>query len=96
MQIAAINKAGSHRTGGLAGLTIEQINDKLGFQPNIADDPEKVTASWGFAATDDQSITHECGIWDYKGSARARRFSTYGPKEVFDNLFSVHYHHERD
>lgn len=96
MNITPINKAGPHRTGGLAGLNVDQITAIVGFEPNINDDPEKVTASWGFEVLDDQGNTHDCGIWDYKGSARARRFSTYGPKSIFVHLFDLHYHHERE
>lgn len=96
MNITPINKAGLYRTGGLAGLNVDQITSIVGFEPNISDDPEKVTASWGFEVLDDQGNTHDCGIWGYKGSARARRFSTYGPKSIFAQLFDLHYHHERE
>lgn len=79
MEIKPINTAGSYKTGILSSdISVEKIAEILGFPPNIYDDPDKVEHSWGF--TVDGVI---CGIWDYKGY----RWSTYGPKSVFDKLF---------
>lgn len=79
MNILPHDEAGAHLTGHIdSGYTVREITEILGFAPNIADDPYKVTNSWGFTA-DGQP----CGIWDYKGS----RWSVYGPQEVFDRLF---------
>ena len=72
------SKAGGHKTGELNDITVEQINEILGFAPNVDDDPDKVKHSWGFKVDG----VH-CAIWDYKGW----RWITYGPKEVFDKRF---------
>lgn len=70
-----------HKTGWLsAHLTVEQITDVLGFPPNIADDPDKVTASWGFTV---DGI--HCGIWDYNDE----RWSVYDPHNVLPALFAT-------
>jgi len=80
--IKPINKAGSHRTGDLSGFTKKEITKILGFEPNIQDDPYKVTASWGFTV---DGVA--CGIWDYKGSAVYKEWSTYDPANVLDKIF---------
>jgi len=77
---------GSHRTGTLENTSVAEITEKLGFQPNIEDDPDKVEFSWGFTADGEH-----CGIWDYKGGARYGIFSTFGPKEIFKKLFGEKY-----
>ncbi len=83
MEIFAHNEAGSHRTGSLsATLTPAEIKAKLGFGPNIDDDPDKVTMSWGFTVDG-----VPCGIWDYYRN----RWSTFGPHDVFAKLFPDHY-----
>lgn len=76
------NVAGTHRTGGLTGVSHSDISKVLGFNSNVDDDPYKVKYSWGFTYKG-----HQCAIWDYKGSYRTLDFSTYGPQEVFDELF---------
>ena len=76
------NVCGTHRTGGLTGLTKTDIDKVLGFKPNVDDDPCKVKYSWGF-----QYKGHKCAIWDYKGSWKDKYWSTYGPAEVFKELF---------
>ena len=77
---------GCHRTGGIYGTTIREINGVLGLTPNIDDDPDKVTASWGF-----EMDGHVCNIWDYKGSLAVNQVSTYGNHEVFRRLFGNKY-----
>ncbi len=85
--IQASPKAGGHKTGELSSQLGEyEINSALGFQPNIADDDSKVEFSWGFDAfeeVDGEIVRHACGIWDYYGN----RWSTHGPREVFEQLF---------
>ena len=79
MKILPLNEVGPHRTGSInPNYTVEDINRILGFAPNVQDDPDKVENSWGFTVNGVQ-----CGIWDYKGA----RWSTFGPKEVFNKLF---------
>jgi hypothetical protein len=82
MNIIPVNIPGSHRTGEISGYTASEISSILGFQPNVADDPDKVSHSWGFLADGRQ-----CGIWSYRGSEHIRIFSTSGPREVFEKLF---------
>jgi len=82
MKITPINEPGSYKQGSLINLSVSEISVALGFNPNIDDDTDKVTASWGFLA----DIT-PCGIWDYYGSGAVGRFSYFGPREVFVSLF---------
>ncbi len=85
-RVYPIDKSGAHRTGTLTNITKADIEAVLGFAPNIKDDPYKVKYSWGFTVDG-----KECGIWDYKGSYRFREYSTYGPDEVFVELFGDKY-----
>lgn len=79
LTIEPTDKPGEHATGSIdSRYTVREITRILGFGPNVQDDPVKVKHSWGFNV-DGQP----CGIWDYKGS----RWSTFGPKSVFDSLF---------
>lgn len=76
----------NHRTGGLYGVTVREIEAVLGFPPNKEDDHDKVTASWAFEMND-----HKCAIWDYKGSLGHNEVSTFGSDEVFNELFAHKY-----
>ena len=82
MQIIPIQLTGSYRTGTLAKHTKQQIIDILGFEPNIADDEEKVVNSWAFMVDG-----HEAAIWDYKGSHHYTIWYVYDPHKVLDKLF---------
>lgn len=82
MQITPINKPGKQATGILVGITVEAINTILGFEPNVEDDPDVVTNSWGF-----EIDGKEFGIWDYLCSQDREMFSTYGHKETLKKLF---------
>ena len=85
-KITPVNRPGLYLTQYLSpNITMADIIKKLGFKPNIWDDPHNVTASWGFDATLDDGSTHRCAIWDYCG----RRWSAYGPKPIFDELFGA-------
>ena len=86
MKITPIDQAGGSRTGTLQNITVKEINEILGFKPNVEDDPSKVVNSWGFTADG-----AECGIWDYKGSHKYKQFSTDGPAAVFKELFGDKY-----
>lgn len=91
MNIRPIHELGDHRTGTLdSNLTANDIAMVLGFPPNCTDidDGDKVENSWGFEAAipsikRGKSKWTLCGIWDYKGC----RWSTFGPPEVFEQLF---------
>jgi hypothetical protein len=84
MQIIPIQLSGSYRTGTLSKYTKKQIIEILGFEPNIADDEEKVVNSWAFMVDG-----HECAIWDYKGSHHYNIWSIYDPHNVLCNLFKL-------
>lgn len=80
--IKAVNKVGPNRTSTIEGLTLEQIEEKLGFPANCEDDPDKVRWSWGFEVDGVY-----CAVWDYKGSADYEVWSAYGPKETLIKVF---------
>lgn len=82
MNIQPINKPGASRTGLLYNMTREKIIEKLGFEPNVQDDPSKVKDSWGFTVDG-----KEFGIWDYKGSQQIGHYSFYGDKETMAKIF---------
>ncbi len=86
MKIVPVNKVGRHRTGTLDDINVRTINEVLGFEPNVQDDPDKVKYSWGFEVDGEH-----CGIWDYNDSAEYGSFSTFGPDKVFEKLFPAHY-----
>lgn len=77
-KIIPVNQPGDRRQGRLVGLDFADIERVLGFKANVADDPSKVTHSWGFRYN-----KHRCGIWDYCG----QKFSYYGPYLVMVELF---------
>lgn len=74
------------RTGTLSRLTAAAITERLGFPPNRKDDPQKVTASWGFRVG-----RKPCAVWDYYGSGKAGSFSCWGPSEALQAVFGDHY-----
>ena len=86
VDIIPISVAGSHKTGELSNISIEEINEILGFEPNCEDDPDKVKASWGFEVGGENF-----GVWSYKGSELHGVFSTYGSFDVFVELFGERY-----
>jgi hypothetical protein len=82
--------SGTHRTGGLDGITAEQISEILGFKPNVQDDPDKVVNSW--AGESDGKLF---AIWDYKGSQKYNRFSVWGDTATLDRIFGSVFISER-
>lgn len=67
------------RTGTLAPeLAATEITAKLNIEPERGSDDGKVSLFWRFYADG-----KPCGIWDYRGA----RWSTDGPREVFERLF---------
>jgi hypothetical protein len=86
MNIIPYDMPGDSRTGTLDDITIDAIVEVLGFEHNVQDDPDKVVNSWGFKVDGVQ-----CAIWDYKGSHLHGSFSTFGPHEIFQQLFPAHY-----
>lgn len=59
-------------------LSPSEISKRLGFDPNVRDDPQKVKYSWGFTVNGSR-----CGIWDYNGA----RWSVYDPDKVLHLVF---------
>jgi len=86
MKIEPVDQLGDSRTGSLEDLSYADICRILGFKPNLRDDPDKVRYSWGFTVDGVR-----CGIWDYKGSHRSNRWSTFGSAETLRAVFGTHY-----
>jgi len=85
-KITPVNRPGLHLNQCISpDITMVEINKKLGFKPNIWNHLKNVSAAWGFEVTLDNGSTHRCAIWDYHG----RRWSAYGPKPIFDELFGA-------
>lgn len=86
MEIQPTGFVSSHKTGSLSGLTLEQIQQRLGFGPTSEND-DKSAYTWDFKVDG-----AECSIWDWKGSHRSRQWSAYGPADklraVFGNSYS--------
>ena len=74
---------GEYRSGTLVGMSVVDIEAKLGFPANRKDDFSKVSHSWGFKVNG-----VFCAIWIYRGSSR---LSTFGPAETLRILFGNHY-----
>jgi hypothetical protein len=82
MKIIPINVPGAYRTGELSNITSEEISKILGFRPNVSDDTTNVNTSWGF------EVDGQCyGIWDWRGSAFQKKYSTYGNPNVLHKIF---------
>jgi len=77
---------GGGRSGSLKNITAEEIAAVLGFPPNVADDPDKVTSSWSFDCDGRAGA-----IWDYCGSTQRDEFSTCGDDALFVELFGAKY-----
>jgi len=78
---------GTYKQGSLIDINATTISNILGFEGDCLDDCDKVTNSWQFTVNGEK-----CAIWDYKGSQNiAGLFSTYGPSNVFEELFPAHY-----
>lgn len=70
---------GSHKQGELIDtFTPKKIDQIVGADKRVSDDPSKVKHSWSFLWNGKQ-----CAIWDYYG----HRWSIFGPKEAFEDLF---------
>ena len=74
----------SHKTGTIAGVTIQQITNALGFEPRASCDG-KSCAMWDFSVELDGE-THDCSIWDWKGSSAEKYFSCFMPFQVQDEV----------
>lgn len=82
VNILPVDEAGDFRNATIEGLTVAEITKKIGFPPNVEDDPDKVDNSWGFTVNGAR-----CGVWDYKGSGRFKSFSAWGPMESLKLVF---------
>ena len=76
---------GKYKTASIVGLSRDQITQRLGFPPNLQDDPEKVAHAWGFEVDGQR-----CAIWDWKGSHRLHAHSAFGPREALARVFAGH------
>lgn len=86
MELIPLKHPVGHKTGTINGLSADEICARLGNMPTVDDDEAKVYYSWAFTADG-----KTCGIWDYYGSHARYNFSTFGPHEVFIELFGDHY-----
>ena len=84
---------GTHKTGELRNITADEITAILGFEPNFSDDPDKVVHSWLGRFTYSDGERRTFAIWDYKGSHKDNKFSTWGDQELLNGLFHGHYNH---
>lgn len=84
-EIIPFPKAGRYREHSLSGLTAEAVEALLGFPPNVEDDPDKVSHSWGFAVNGEH-----CGVWSYRGSEKLGVWSAFGPAEQLRAIFKNH------
>lgn len=84
--ILPVNEAGDSRTGTINGLTTKQVEERIGFPPNLKGDPDKVKHEWGFTVNG-----MRCGVWDYKGSEDYNQFSTFGPLKALHLVFGENY-----
>jgi hypothetical protein len=92
-KITKLDFVSSHRTGILKGVTLDEVKKVLGIKPT-RNTCEKVKYEFCFSVKLDGE-THECAIWDYKGSYDyALQWSTFGPSKVFTHLFGTAYTHE--
>ena len=80
--IIPVNEAGDCRTASVVGLSVSDIEKRLGFTANCEDDPSKVKHSWGFTVDGER-----CGVWDYKGSEHSNSFSAWGPISALKKVF---------
>jgi hypothetical protein len=85
MKIRPTNSVSSHKTGEIAGLTLKQIQQRLGFAPTSEND-DKSKYTWEFTVDG-----VPCSIWDWKGSHRARQWSAFGPSHKLSAIFGDSY-----
>ena len=90
MKIIPVAECGSGRQGHLVDISVDEINEILGFQPNCEDDPDKVVNSWGFTVAG-----KHYGVWDYEGSHEYGQFSVSGEPKVLRELFGDRYENYR-
>ena len=84
-----VGKTGTLSTGGpqqhnSTQVTLHNLISIIG-EPNMADDPDKVTASWQVTIDDEP-----CACWDYKGSFRSGFVSTWGSHDKWRELAEKH------
>jgi hypothetical protein len=74
----------SYKTGTIANVTIQQITNALGFEPRNSSDG-KSCAMWDFSV-ELNGETHDCSIWDWKGSSSQKYFSCFMPFQIQDEV----------
>ena len=94
MTVIPIHKKDNQEIGlyRLKHMRKDVVCGKLGFGPEIMDDPSKMRQRWQFLYEVDGTGYH-CGIWDYKGTKQEEElgmkkdFWFYGPLFVAIELF---------
>ena len=74
----------SYKTGTIFGFTIDEITKALGVTPRASADG-KCRAIWDFSVELNHE-THNCSIWDWKGSSDQKYFSCFMPSEIQDEV----------
>lgn len=94
MAVISFHKNESNDVGlyRLKHLTKDKVRGKLGFGPEVMDDPSRIRQRWQFVYEVDGE-RHACGIWDYEGSKQEEQlrmkkdFWFYGPLFIALELF---------
>lgn len=84
MKITPAEIGNSYKTGTIFGFTINEISNALGFEPRASADG-KCCAVWNFSIELNDE-THDCSIWDWKGSSSEKYFSCFMPDEIRDEM----------
>jgi hypothetical protein len=94
MEVISFHKNESNDIGlyRLMHLTKAKVQGKLGFGPEVMDDPSRMRYRWQFLY-EVEGVQHHCGIWDYHGTKQEellrlkKDFWFYGPLFVALELF---------
>jgi hypothetical protein len=74
----------SYKTGTIFGFTVDEITKALGITPRASNDG-KSCAMWDFSV-ELNGETHDCSIWDWKGSSSEKYFSCFMPFQIQDEV----------
>tara|TARA_R110002110_G_scaffold114061_6_gene282809 strand:+ start:252 stop:590 length:339 start_codon:yes stop_codon:yes gene_type:complete len=86
--LSAIDQAGGSRQGTI-GIGYRELTKLIGFEENVADDPYKVEASWGF----EDQYGRQGFVWCYKtGKLRCGSWSCDGDPDLLSELFGRRYY----
>ena len=95
LKLFPIDKTGDSMTKRIE-TQYDNIVKVLGFEPNAThiDDPDKVSASWGFR--DDQGREGFIWCYRYRNPRHCESWSTYGDMDLIDELFPAETRYERE